>query len=425
MGALGTFAPPPQSAGAVPLSESRGFRFALLFMLSMTEMMPVALMSRAMPVLLRRSGATLEEISVLSLVMLPWAIKALWAPLVDKLGAKSVFGRYRSWLFITHPLLLLTLALGAFTNVPALLTTHRAAGIPALVWLSIISATADTASHGMAVQLLPPHDRGIGNGVQTAGMMVGGLLGGGLMVILVDKAGWQPALLTMASLVLLPLIGVLRYKEAPLSAEHAITLREVLAFFRRPRIWRWLTVMALALAIPSLPGVPFQTLLVDRGLNLTEIGLMIGIIGGSVGALSGMIGGLIVSRLGRQRAFYVLNLLCAASLGGATLIFIRKAPSVWLLYAAVVLVYFGLSAGGTILYVMIMDRSRGHIASTDYTIQYSLMQLCGFLGMGAGGFLAGRVGASTVFILVPLLMLAMLGGLSRILDERDFQSDPA
>lgn len=423
MGALGTTRS-EHAGGIAPLSEARAFRFGLLFTLAMTEMMPVALISRAMPVLLRRSGASLEEISVLSLVMLPWAVKALWAPLVDKLGAQSVLGRYRSWLFITHPLLLLTLVLGAFTDVPSLLSTRRAVGIPALVWLSIVSATADTSSHGLAVQLLRPEERGNGNGVQGAGMMVGGLIGGGLMVILVGKVGWQPALLTMAALVLLPLLGVFLYQEAPVDPAHTITLREVLAFFHRPRIWRWLAIMSASLAIPSLPGVPFQTLLVDRGLNLTEIGIMIGIIGGSVGALGGLIGGAVVSRLGRQRAFYVLNLLCAACLGGATLLIIHKSPILWLLYAAVILVYFGLSAGGTILYVMIMDRSRGHVASTDYTIQYSLMQLCGFLGMGAGGFLAGHLGATLVFVLVPLLTLVMLGVISRTLDARDFQAEP-
>lgn len=38
-----------------------------------------------------------------------------------------------------------------------------------------------------------------------------------------------------------------------------------------------------------------------------------------------------------------------------------------------------------IIYVMIMDRSCGHIASIDYTIQYSLMQFCGFLNAWRAG----------------------------------------
>lgn len=406
------------------LSASRGFRFALLFTLTMTEMMPVALLSKAMPVLLRRSGASLQQISILSLVMLPWAIKALWAPLVDKLGARSRLGRYRSWLFITHPLLLLTLILGAFADIPALLSTHRSVGIPALVWLSIISATADTASHGLAVNLLAVRERGIGNGVQNAGMMAGGLMGGGVMVILVGKVGWQPALLAMAAIVLLPLLGVLLYRESPVDLTRAITLREVLAFFHRPRIWPWLAVMSASLAIPSLPGVAFQTLLVDHGLNLTEIGVAIGIIGNTVGALGGMLGGYAVVKLGRGRAFYALNIMCVVCLGISSLLITRPSPSHAMLYAAIVSVYFGLSASGTVLYVMIMDRSRGHIASTDYTIQYSLMQFCGFLGVGAGGFIGEHFGTTVLFSLVPILMTGVLALTPRALDRQDFQGDP-
>lgn len=405
-------------------SASRGFRFGLLFALTMTEMMPVALLSRAMPVLLRRSGASMEAISLLSLVMLPWAVKALWAPLVDKLGAGSRLGRYRGWLFITHPLLLLTLVLGAFIDIPALLSTQRAVGIPALVWLSIISATADTASHGLAVNLLKVSERGIGNGVQTAGMMTGGLVGGGMMVVMVGKFGWQPALLIMAALVLLPLFGVAFYKEPPVALERTISLGDFLAFFSQPRIWRWLAVMSATLALPSLPGVAFQTLLVDRGLNLTEIGLVLGILGGAVGTVGGLLGGLIVSRLGRERAFYTLNALSVVCLTLAAVLITRPAANHVMLFASILLVHFGLAAGGTIIYVMIMDRSRGHVASTDYTIQYSLMQLCGFLGMGAGGFIAGRAGSTILFIMVPLLMLAGLLVTPRLLGRADFQPGP-
>jgi MFS family permease len=408
------------SAGSVSLSNSRAFRFALLFSLGMTEYMPVALLSTAMPVLLRRSGASMEQLGLLSWVMAPWAIKALWAPLVDKLGARSRLGRYRGWLFVTHPLLLLTLVAGAFVDVPSLLLGQQAVGIVSLLWLSIVSATADTASHGLAVNLLRPEERGVGNGVQTAGMMAGLFVGGGLIVMLVDKLGWRLPLLAMAAAVLLPLFALLLYREQPVDRAHVITLRAALRFFARPRIGRWLAVLAVLTLLPAIPGVPFQALFVDHGMSLSEIGLILGVMSSLFGALGGAVGGLAVKELGRGRAFYALNLLCIACLGVATVIVTRTAPSRILLYASVGCVYFGVSTADTVLRVLMMDRSRGYLASSDYTLQTSVQGLFGALGSGLGGILAGRFGAMPLFVLVPGLMLGGLWSLSRVLREADF-----
>lgn len=403
-----------------PHSASRGFRFALLFALGMTEYMPVALLSAAMPVLLRRSGASMDQMGVLSLVMVPWAIKALWAPVVDKVGARSRFGRYRGWLFVTHPLLLLTLVLGSFIDISALLLTHNATGILALLWLSIISATADTASHGLAVNLLLPEERGVGNGVQTVGLMAGTLIGGGLMVMLVDKIGWQLPLRIMAAVVLIPLLGLMLYQEPQVDRAAAITWRAALSFFRRPRIGRWLAALALLSLLPGMPSVPFQALFVDHGMGLSEIGLVLGVMSSLTGAMGGAIGGLAVKELGRERAFYALNILCVLCLCGASIIITRVAPGRMLLYAAVGLVYFGLSVGGTVMRVMAMDRSRAYLASSDYTLQASTAGLFNALGSGVGGFIAGRLGSASLFFLVPVLMLGVLGVISRTFRSEDF-----
>lgn len=410
-----------------PLTElgtARAFRFALLFTLGMTEIMPVALISSAMPVLLRKAGASFEELGVLSLVMFPWALKALWAPLVDKIGARSRFGRYRAWLFITHPLLLLTLLLGAWVDIPALMLHERAVGIPALIWLSIISATADTASHGLAVNLLAPEERGVGNGVQTAGMMLGKLIGGGLMIMLVDQMGFRLPMLIMAASLLLPLIGVALYREPPVESTRSITFRDALTFFRRRRIGRWLGVLGVLSLLPDLPTSPFQAMFVDHGMGLSEIGLVLGVLSSTAGGIGGAVGGLVVRELGRQRAFFSLNLVCVLCLSLASVIITRSAPGRPLLYLSVGFVVFGLSMVGTILRVMIMDRSRSHLASSDYTLQVSVMSFFGFVGNGAGAFVAGRYGASSVFIFVPVAILAALGGCLLLLNPSDFSVRP-
>ncbi|WP_437618234.1 MFS transporter [Sorangium sp. So ce1151] len=399
--------------------NSRRFRYALLFALALTEVLPIALLSQALPVLMRRSGASMQQIGVLFLAMLPWSLKALWAPLIDRLGARSTFGRYRGWLLFAHPLILITLIAGSFFDIPELLLHHRAAATAALLWLTTACALADAASHGLAVSLLSAEERGFGNGLQTAGLMAGQLVGGGLMVILVGRLGWQPALLIISALLLLPLPGIALYKERPVDPSRIITPREVLAFFRQPRMGRWLLVVAAMPIGVSLMTPALEVMLVDRGLSLKEIGLAMGILSGIAGAAGGLLGGAAVKRLGRERSFYALSVFCSLCL--ALVLLHRVAVERAFLYFVISVPVVGIMARATMIHVLMMDRSRLHVASTDFTIQYTVQHVSRVLWASAGAFVAGHLGATSVFVLAPVLTLAAMGLAARLLDRADFE----
>jgi MFS family permease len=381
--------------------NSRGFRYALLFALALTEVLPIALLSQAIPVLMRRSGASMQQIGFLFLAMFPWSLKALWSPLIDRLGVRSTFGRYRGWLLFAHPLVLVTLVAGSFLDIPDLLLHNRAVAILALLWLTTTCALADAASHGLAVSLLSPEERGIGNGLQTAGLMAGQLVGGGLMVILVGHLGWQAALLITSALLLLPLPGIALYKERVVDPSRVITPRKVLALFRTPRMGSWLLVVAAMPIGPSLMTPALEVLLVDRGFALKEIGLVMGVYTSVAGAVGGMLGGVSVKRLGRERAFYALTVFCSLCL--ALVLLNRVAVERPLLYLVVSVPTVGVMARATILHVLMMDRSRLHVASTDFTIQYTVQHVSRLLWTSAGAFIAGHFGATSVFVLAPVL----------------------
>jgi len=59
------------------------------------------LVARALPVILRKAGVSLDQIGVVYLVLFPWALKFLWAPLVDRANFAGL-GRYRSSLLVLH-----------------------------------------------------------------------------------------------------------------------------------------------------------------------------------------------------------------------------------------------------------------------------------------------------------------------------------
>ena len=76
---------------------SRWKLWTLLGGLYLAQGLPYGFFTQTLPVILRDSKASLAEIGGASLLVAPWALKFMWAPLVDRYGFQSL-GLRRSWL---------------------------------------------------------------------------------------------------------------------------------------------------------------------------------------------------------------------------------------------------------------------------------------------------------------------------------------
>lgn len=180
--------------------------FLLLTALYFAQGLPFGFFVQALPVVLRTRGYDLETIGLTALLALPWALKFLWAPLVDGWGTR------RGWILAMQAsmtaLLLSLAALGG--GEPSLLVIM--AGVFAT---NLLAATQDVATDGLAVRLLPPADRGLANGVQVAAYRLGMILGGGALLALFGALGWSGAFGVMAGLVALTAGPVARWGREP------------------------------------------------------------------------------------------------------------------------------------------------------------------------------------------------------------------
>lgn len=185
-----------------------GEKYVLLGSLWFTQMVPMGFLLTGVPTILRQQGRSLEEIGLVGLVALPWALKFLWAPVVDIYGSRR-FGHYRSWIVLLQSLLVLALCLTAQFELKT--SYHTLLALFTLICL--ISATQDIATDALAVNLLAVEERGWANGMQMAANFLGSIVGGGLMLVLYSRWGWRWSLLLVALLVALPLLAVLRARD--------------------------------------------------------------------------------------------------------------------------------------------------------------------------------------------------------------------
>jgi|CXWL01.1.fsa_nt_gi predicted MFS family arabinose efflux permease len=406
-------------------TPSRPLRLLLLALLYVTQALPLGFFVIAMPAILRSRGASLEQVGLLGVLAVPFLLKFLWAPLVDRFGAAS--GHYRSWLLWLQALAVATVAWIAGLDPIADGTALLALG----ALFMMLAATQDVATDGLAVRLLWREDRGLGNGIQVGGYYLGQILGGGFVLVLVDRFGWTAALGTMAVLLALPLPLVARLHEPPASAggERApIGPRTLVAFFRRPGIGPWVMVLLVWRLAETMVQWMVNPLLVDRGFSLERIGVLLGVLG-SLGALAGAVaGGRLIAAWGRHRTLAATGFLLVPALGAYLLpaLGIGGLPT---LYAIVVASSLAGGAATAALYTAAMDAAAYDTAGTDFTIQQSLAAVGPMVAAGVSGVSAATLGyaghfalAAGLQLVIVLCVVASLG-LRRGIAERERTRD--
>src|SRR4051812_11990898 len=129
-------------------------RFTLLRTLYFAQGLPFGVFVLALPVIFCKAGYSLSPIGFLRLLFAPWALKFLWAPIVDRTYWPRV-GRRRSWILAMQ--LAGTVVLAAIAIVPG--SDALVVLVLAMLVLNLIAATQDIATDGLAVELLPAAER--------------------------------------------------------------------------------------------------------------------------------------------------------------------------------------------------------------------------------------------------------------------------
>ncbi|WP_427771205.1 MFS transporter [Comamonas thiooxydans] len=395
-------------------ARPRGF-WAVLVALYIAQGIPGYLLIMAVPAALRAAGMPLQQVGMLSVLMLPLVLKFLWAPFVDRWQPLG-WGHRRSWILCTQLATAAGVVLLALCGPQVPIATIVAIGM--LISLSV--ATQDIATDGYATQQLRGTELGRGNAIQAAAVAGGVLIGGSLSLVLMERLGWQPALLLMAALCLLPLLTLPWMVEpermpaaaAPGQAKTGPSLRN---FLQRPGM---LSVLALAVVFRLSEGM--QRSMESSYLLHNELSLgQVGVLGGTGAAIAGLAGSALAALWLRWRSreqvllalsgiralVFALFLLHSLHLLGSDL------PLVGLTVALSLLRYMEMVA----LYALFMSASSHSQPGTDFTILACAEFLTYMLSSMAGGFIAKQFGFSGLFVVTSALAVFSWLAVARLL----------
>ncbi len=350
-----------------------------------------------------------------SLFVLPYALKPLWAPLLELRESK------RSIVVWTQ----LTLAATCLLATAAIRTPwFLIASATVFVIMGVLGATMDMASDGVYVTTLNDERAARLAGFQSSGWMLGPIFATGLLVILVgslQSAGfetgdaWQVALGAVA--LTLSVLSAWHHWSIPTAIKRGpstatrpalATFRDaVVSFARKPSI---VPMIAFAVLFRTSQGFLdkigpafLKTPIASGGLGVDNerLGWLNGTLGTIGIAIGTLLGGYVVSRAGLRRC---LPWLCVAFNlpNGAYLLlsWLRPETTIWIGSAIVFeKFFFGVGSVGHIVY-LIQQVSPGPFRTAHLAFGTALMGLCMSVTGMLGAILVEPLGYSGYFAFV-------------------------
>jgi MFS family permease len=286
--------------------------------------------------------------------------------------------------------------------------------IAVLIFLSLIaSATQDIATDALANLSFKRADKSIVNSMQTMGSFGGTLIGSGVLLVLLQKYGWQPVVFCLAAFVLwaqLPLVLNRRLTITPKEPTQRARPADFAYFFTQRSIWRQVGFLILYYADITGTLSMLRPWLVDMGYDMKAIGLLSMLGTGAAFAISYPVG-LLVRRIGRRRARLAFACFTFCTLCYFLLLSFTKAAIVPVCIGFVLLwCSYGMSS--VVVYTTAMDCVRPGREGTDFTVQTVITHassmftvlLCGRVGdwlgyRGLFAFVVFLAGCSVAYIL--------------------------
>lgn len=376
-------------------SKGRGIGLPMFFCLYIAQSIPSSFFATALQVMMREANYSLATIGLLQLVKLPWVVKFLWSPLVDR---HCLTGRdFRRCIVASEIVYAIFIILAGHLNV-----TDNLYLIIFMVMLSLVaSATQDIATDALAILMHTGRDKSMVNSMQSMGSFGGALIGSGVLLLVLHQFGWHMVTPFLGVFVLLMLIPLLRRKDlniAQKDVRQRARLTDFASFFVQRGIWRQIGFLLLYYA--SIIGIlsMMRPWLVDLGYSMKEIGVMSGIIGTSSAFCASFGAGFIVRRIG----IFTARILFACFILLTTLYFLGLVmlgtPTTAMLYGGIVLMWMSYGMATIVVYTSAMECVRPGREGTDFTVQTVLTHLSGIIMAGLSGAVADHFGYHGLFL---------------------------
>ena len=372
--------------------------------------LPLLLTLTVLQAWLSREDVDLGTIGLFGLVSLPYNIKFLWAPLLDRYKPLAI-GRRRGWLLIAQ--LALTLSI---VNLGLQDPGSDLWGVVAACFLlTFFSATQDSVIDAYRRETLADSEQGLGASFYTYGYRLGMLLAGAGGLIMADIIGFRGVYFVIAG-VMFATIGItMLAPEPPDDVKPPVSIKESFVqpffeFFTRGGggfnnkallILVFIVAYKLGDNMAQHMAIPFY---LEIGFTLTQIGAIAKVFGFAGIMVGVFLGGGLTLQLGLFRTLLIVGVLQGLSTACFAILTQVGNDLPWL---TVVIAFENLSAGmGTaVLLAFMAALTNRQFTATQFALLAALANLPRAILVAPTGFFASFIGWPQFFTISALVAI--------------------
>ena len=362
-------------------------RMTAVLLLSFASGLPFNLTNFTLQAWLASEGLSIKTIGIFSLAALPYNIKFLWAPILDRY-LPPILGRRRGWILIYQALLAVCIGIMGFsspTKAPYVL-----GGIA--VGLAFLSASQDIVIDAYRVDAIPASERALAAAAAAFGYRTAAMLAGAVLVYIAASLGWQRAFLCVAFLMAATMLATLWAPEPDVPGRPPRTLADAVwhplrALLEQKGMWGFLALVLLYKLGDALALSLYSTFMIRGvGFSLHELSIA-GKVNMTVSTMIGVaFGGWIYLRWGTFRSLLVFGI--GQALTNLLYVWLALAgKKIWLLVLATSLdtMIGGMGQAAFVAFLV-------SLCSVDFSAtQYALLSALAVLPRNVTGAIAGAI----------------------------------
>ena len=401
------------------LVESYRARVLTLCALYVAQGIPWGFITVTFVTYLAAEGVAAKDLAfLLTLGTLPWSLKFLWGPVIDRFQYRPM-GRRRPWILIAQTGMILVLTSMIFIPSPA--SDIQVIAIMFLVY-NIFTSLQDVSTDALAVDVLKPHELEKVNSYMFTSKTLGGMIGGAGLGTIIGYVGIKGAILMQIPILLIIIMVPLFMRERPgeklfpWSKDESDTLHEPetntqnfmeiiykvkTAFSLKSTQLGILLSLVLSLSFFLIPVLPLLFIRelgwTQEQFNATKGGLIL-----VITMLAYIVGG----QLGRM--FGGKSVIIYASLAGAIITAIWGLTEAWWGNSVFMITIWSIR---TFVFAMVsinifslmMRITWSEVGGTQFTGYMAMMNLSAIIGYQLTEPLAGRFDYPTLFLIAAVL----------------------
>jgi MFS transporter, PAT family, beta-lactamase induction signal transducer AmpG len=386
------------------LKKIFSYRMLSMLLMGYSAGLPLLLTGSTLQAWMTDEKVDLTAIGMVSLIGMPYVLKFLWAPLLDRFQLPFL-GRRKGWMIVFQVLIVLSILGLSMSNPKENL-------IVVCFWafmISLFSASQDVVLDAYRREIMPDEELGLASSLYVNGYRLAMLVSGAFALYLADHNPWKSVYQYMSLLMIPALLftfiapNEIQHVKIPRNIREAV-IGPLKDFFMRKGAWVILLFILLYKVGDSMASNMMTPFILQIGFTKTDIATVAKTFGMVATMLGGLIGGIMMLRFNMKWSLIFFGILQAVSTLGFSIL-----PSLPLQMSslAIVIAFENLASGmGTSAYAAYMaSLTNKQFTATQYALLTALMGIPRVILSSPTGKMAEVMGWELFFVVCTFVAI--------------------